>query len=81
MLHTNLAYLTYLAENTVSGTSVGISKSAKLLIFHLNQFVCSMNECVLLFQTAFTSTNRGKGEIHGFLFQIIQIVSLKSELH
>ena len=39
-----------------------------------------MNECVLLFQTAFTSTNRGNGEIHGFLFQIVQIVSLKSEL-
>ena len=39
-----------------------------------------MSECVLLFQTDFTSTNSGKGEIHGFLFQIVQIVSLKSEL-
>ena len=39
-----------------------------------------MSECVLLFQIAFTSTNRGKGEIHGFLFQIVHIVSLKSEL-
>ena len=27
-----------------------------------------MSECVVLFQTAFTSTNRRKGEIHGFLF-------------
>ena len=35
-----------------------------------------MSECVLLFQTAFTSTNRGKGEIYGFLFQIVQIISL-----
>ena len=26
-----------------------------------------MSECVVLFQIAFTSTNRGKGEIHGFL--------------
>ena len=38
-----------------------------------------MSECVVLFQIAFTSTNRGKGEIHGFLFQIVQIVSLMSE--
>ena len=38
-----------------------------------------MSEHVILFQTDFTSTNRGKGEIHGFLFQIVQIVSLKSE--
>ena len=38
-----------------------------------------MSKCVLLFQTAFTSTNRGKGEIHGFLFQIVQIISLLSE--
>ena len=53
----NLGFLTYLAENTVIGTSVDISKSAKLLIFHLNQFVCSMSECVLLFQSVFTSTN------------------------
>ena len=39
-----------------------------------------MSECVLLFQTDFTSTNGGKGEIHGFLFLIVQIVSLKSGL-
>ena len=38
-----------------------------------------MSECVVLFQTAFTSANRRKGEIHGFLFQIVQIVSLVSE--
>ena len=38
-----------------------------------------MSECVVLFQIAFTSTNRGKGEIHGFLFQIIQVASLMSE--
>ena len=38
-----------------------------------------MSECVLLFQTAFTSTNRGKGEINGVLFQIVQIISLLSE--
>ena len=38
-----------------------------------------MSECVLLFQTDFTSTNRGMGEIHGFLFQIVQIVPLMSE--
>ena len=38
-----------------------------------------MSECVALFQIAFTSTNRGKGEIHGFLFQIVQISSLMSE--
>ena len=38
-----------------------------------------MSECVVLFQIAFTSTNRGKGEIHVFLFQIFQIVSLLSE--
>ena len=38
-----------------------------------------MSECVVLFQTAFTSTNRGKGEIHRFLFQIVQIVYLLSE--
>ena len=38
-----------------------------------------MSECVLLFQTDFTSTNRGKGEIQGVLFQMVQIVSLKSE--
>ena len=77
----NLAYLTYLAENTVIDTFVEISKSAKLLIFHLKQFVCSMSECVLLFQTDFRNTYRRKGEIYGFLFQIGQIVSLKSEHH
>ena len=41
-----------------------------------------MSECVVLFQmceTAFTSPNRGKSKIHGFLFQIVQIVSLVSE--
>ena len=38
-----------------------------------------MSECVVLFQIAFTSPNRGKGEIHGFLVQIVQIVSLMSE--
>ena len=41
-----------------------------------------MSECAVLFQMweiDFTSTNRGKGEIHGFLFQIVQIVSLMSE--
>ena len=38
-----------------------------------------MSECVVLFQTAFTSTNRGNGEIHGFLFQIVQIASLPSK--
>ena len=44
-----------------------------------------MSECVVLFQIweireiDFTSTNRGKGEIHGFLFQIVQISSLMSE--
>ena len=38
-----------------------------------------MSECVVLFQIVFASTNRGKGEIHGFLYQIVQIVSLMSE--
>ena len=38
-----------------------------------------MSECVVLFQIGFTSTNRGKGEIDGFLFQIVQIISLVSE--
>ena len=40
-----------------------------------------MSECVLLFQIGFTCTNWGKGEILGFLFQIDQITSFKSELH
>ena len=38
-----------------------------------------MSECVLLFQIGFTNTNRGKGEIDGFLFQIIQIISSMAE--
>ena len=34
-----------------------------------------MSECVVLFQIAFTSTKREKGEIHRFLFQIVSLVS------
>ena len=58
------AYLVTSVENPVLGNVTDISKSAK---------------CVVLFQIAFTSINRGNGEIHGFLFQIVQIVSLVSE--
>ena len=50
-----------------------------MLYFSFAVFVHSMSECVVLFQIDFTSTNRGKGEIHGFLFQIVQISSLMSE--
>ena len=38
-----------------------------------------MSECVLLFQIGFIQYWPGKGKIHGFLFQIVQIISLKSE--
>ena len=37
-----------------------------------------MSECVVLSHTAFTSTNSGKGEIHGFSFQTVQIVQIVS---
>ena len=36
-----------------------------------------MSECVSFIADLFHCTNRGKGKIHEFLFQIVQIVPLK----